>query len=177
MLVKKYPFINNEYAISVCRIEPENNIYLILEAFAEQKEKTLVLIGNWKNSDYGLHLRNTFSSLSHLYLLDAIYDPHIINLLRSQAALYIHGHSAGGTNPSLVEAMFLGLPVFAFDCVYNKYTTEDSCIYWSNAQELNKALIQNDESKLHNIGEKMKCIAQARYRWNIISSKYEELFV
>jgi glycosyltransferase involved in cell wall biosynthesis len=177
MLSKEYPFLNTKYAISVCRIEPENNIHLILEAFAEQRKKILVLIGNWKNSSYGLHLLNTFSSLSNFYLLDAIYDPQIVNFLRSHAIMYIHGHSAGGTNPSLVEAMFLGLPVFAFDCVYNKYTTEGHCVYWSNAQELSKVLEQSDESKLHIIGEKMKHIADVKYRWDIISAKYEELFI
>ena len=61
-------------------------------------------------------------------MLDPVYDLHRVNWLRSHAAVYIHGHSAGGTNPSLVEAMCLGLPVFAFDCVYNRATTENRCL-------------------------------------------------
>jgi putative lipase involved disintegration of autophagic bodies len=48
----------------------------------------------------------------------------------------VHGHSAGGTNPSLVEAMNFGLPILAFDCVYNRATTEDKCKYWKTAEDI-----------------------------------------
>lgn len=140
------------YSVTVCRIEPENNIHVILEAFSKLPEHTLLIVGNWEKSDYGKSLKEKYSAFQNIHLLDPVYEPHTINWLRSNAALYIHGHSAGGTNPSLVEAMNLGLPILAFDCVYNRATTEEKCLYWKNAEELEREVeemlnqVQHDES-------------------------------
>jgi glycosyltransferase involved in cell wall biosynthesis len=165
------------YAITVCRIEPENNTHLVLDAFSRQTELPLIAVGNWKNSGYGFSLFEKYVKFTHIHLLDPIYDSEKINSLRSNAFVYIHGHSAGGTNPSLVEAMFLSLPVFAFDCVYNRYTTENQCVYWSNADELYACISQCGNTVLSGMGKNMKLIADNRYRWNTIVSKYESLFM
>jgi glycosyltransferase involved in cell wall biosynthesis len=173
---EEYSFGKEPYALSVCRIEPENNIHIFLESFSRQKDMPLVVIGNWRNSNYGLQLLKTYARFTHIYLLGPIYESEKLNSLRSHACLYIHGHSAGGTNPSLVEAMFLGLPVFAFDCVYNRYTTENQCMYWSNSDELYTYIVQREKARLEQMGEIMKKIANRKYRWATITSKYEALF-
>jgi glycosyltransferase involved in cell wall biosynthesis len=171
-----YSFCKEQYAISVCRIEPENNMHILLKSFSQQNDMPLAVIGNWRNSNYGLQLWQSYTRFTHIYLLDPIYESKELNFLRSHAYLYIHGHSAGGTNPSLVEAMFFGLPVFAFDCVYNRYTTENQCMYWSNSDELYACIMQRDTLQLEYMGKKMKMIADSKYRWAGIVSKYEALF-
>jgi glycosyltransferase involved in cell wall biosynthesis len=176
MLYQKYSFCKEQFAISVCRIEPENNIHIILEAFSLQKDMPLVIVGNWQGSNYGLRIYQSYVQFANIYLLDPIYNSKKINFLRSRACLYIHGHSAGGTNPSLVEAMFLELPIFAFDCVYNRYTTENQCAYWSNVDELYAYITQRDKLQLGQMGKRMKMIADNKYRWTNIVSKYEALF-
>jgi len=110
-----YSFLAHHYAVKVRRIEPENNVHVILEAFSRLKLLSLVLIGNWAGSDYGRQLRVTHEGFDNLYLLDPIHSAGSLNKIRSNAWIYVHGHSAGGTNPSLVEAMSLGLAVCAFD--------------------------------------------------------------
>ena len=115
----------DSYAFSVCRIEPENNVHMVVEAFSKLKSHPLVMVGNWNNSEYGRSLREQYASCDNIFLLDPIYDLGKLKTLRSRALFYIHGHSAGGTNPSLVEAMHFGKPVLAFDCNFNRYTMED----------------------------------------------------
>jgi glycosyltransferase involved in cell wall biosynthesis len=172
----KYSFCKKQYAITVCRIEPENNIDIILKTFSHQTKIQLVIIGNWLNSNYGMQLLQKYRQFAHLHLFDPIYESKTLNFLRSHAAIYIHGHSAGGTNPSLIEAMFLGLPIFAFDCIYNRYTTVNKCKYWSDSDELYNFILQTDEIELLNISKSMKQIANERYRWKIIIEKYEHLY-
>ena len=174
--IENTTFCDEQYAITVCRIEPENNIHCILDAFVRQNKISLVIVGNWKSNNYGRSLLKKYGVYTSVHLLDPIYDVDRINFLRSSAFLYVHGHSAGGTNPSLVEAMFLGLPVLAFDCVFNRFTTENQCLYWSSVDELYAHIDCYDNSKLSTIGINMKQIAERRYMWKTIVSKYEALF-
>ncbi len=171
----KYPFISTKYAITVCRIEPENNIDKILEAF-KNCNFNMVIIGNWNTSKYSNNLYTKYKKYPNIYLLNPIYDIDVISFLRSKASIYVHGHSAGGTNPSLVEAMFLGLGIFAYDCSYNKETTEGACKYWSNSSQLKNLIQAYCLEDLNKIGQKMHDIAEHRYKWSTITAKYEKLF-
>jgi glycosyltransferase involved in cell wall biosynthesis len=171
-----YSFIKKPYAITVCRIEPENNIDVILKAFSDQAISIpILLIGNWQKSEYGRKLFSEYSKKHNILLLDPVYDTDRINYLRGHAAFYVHGHSAGGTNPSLIEAMNLGLPVYAFDCAYNRATTEDKAKYWKNAQELTDFFALSCVN-ISDCGSIMKEIATRRYKWLNISKKYTDLF-
>jgi glycosyltransferase involved in cell wall biosynthesis len=174
-LYEKYPYMKHPYAVTVCRIEPENNVHKIIEAFSRIPEKQLVIVGNWKNSEYGTNLKEQFSKFENIHLLDPIYESHEINWIRSNASLYVHGHSAGGTNPSLVEAMNFGLPILAFDCVYNRATTQDECLYWSTEEDIID-LVNNSESKFDAIANKMKELGAKEYAWEKIARKYNDLY-
>jgi glycosyltransferase involved in cell wall biosynthesis len=172
----KYPFLENKYACKVCRIEPENNVHLILEAFSEYEKLNIVMIGNWKNSEYGKKLKEKYSSFENIFLLDPIYDQRILNQIRSSCFIYMHGHSAGGTNPSLVEAMYLGLPIFAYGVQYNKETTQSKALYFNNKDGLLKLLENIDEDKLKIVAQSMKLVAMKNYTWEKISNEYSRLF-
>jgi glycosyltransferase involved in cell wall biosynthesis len=174
---RKYPFLEKEYAFKVARIEPENNIHIILEAFERQTDLPLVLVGNWKNNDYGKNLQDKYADTEHLHLLDPIYESSLLNQMRSNAKVYIHGHSEGGTNPSLVEAMYLGLPILSFDIIYNKVTTENQALYFENADELFQ-LIQNISAlDLNKISSQLLEVANRRYLWSAIADRYSNLVV
>jgi len=175
-ILKKYTFLNDKYSFKVCRIEPENNIHVILKAFSNSVHNKFVLVGNWENSDYGKKLKAKYSSYKNISLFDPIYNQKTLNQLRSNCDIYIHGHSAGGTNPSLVEAMYLKLPIFAFGAQYNKETTGYKALYFDNELELMTLLENLNSKKLSVITEDMKTIANEKYTWKIISNKYSELF-
>ena len=162
------PPVPDKYALALCRIEPENNIEMILAAF-EDAALPLVFVGNWDNSVYGRYVRARFGSCPRLDLRDPVYDPDALFQIRRYASAYIHGHSAGGTNPALVEMMHFALPIFAFDCNFNKYTTEDGAAYFADAQSLRH---QINQTPVIDNGSAMKEIADRLYRWDKIGEKY-----
>ncbi len=166
----EYGLRRGEYAITVCRIEPENNCHLILQAFAGSGRK-LVFIGNWKHSEYGLNLIKKYRGFLNIMMLDAIYDLDVLYTLRANAEMYVHGHSAGGTNPSLVEAMFFACPILCYDVVYNRETTHNQAYYWKNTSELQVLFKQSDLD-----GSIMRTIAEKEYTWEHIAAQYEELY-
>lgn len=173
----KYGIKKDRYAFKVCRIEPENNIDLILDAF-KGLEIPLVLIGNWEFSEYGSNLRKKNNQYKNLVLLDPIYEQQILDELRSNCGIYVHGHSVGGTNPSLVEAMNLALCCIVYDVNYNRETTENSAIYFSDVDGLREQVINflKNEMDTDSIRNKMKEIAVRRYLWDMIVTKYESIF-
>lgn len=171
------PVLPLRYALALCRIEPENNAAMILEAFASNATMPLVFVGNWDNSAWGRDLRQRYTDHEHLYLLDPIYDVGVLRTLRGRAAVYVHGHSAGGTNPSLVEMMHFGLPILAYDCIFNRYTTEESAIFFKDAESLLLILETLDANQSSDIGAEMRRIAQHSYTWSAIGRAYFELLL
>jgi glycosyltransferase involved in cell wall biosynthesis len=163
------------FVCSVCRIEPENNVHIILEAFSKLIDCPLVMVGNWNNSAYGRALRERYAANKHLFLLDPIYNLGKLKALRSHGLFYVHGHSAGGTNPSLVEAMHFGKPVLSFDCSFNRSTTENKAFFFKNSKDLVRLMETMDLNEANRVGGEMLEIAKRRYTWNIIARQYFSL--
>lgn len=170
-ILEKYGLNKDSYAVSVCRIEPENNCHVVLEGFAKNG-MPLAYIGNWERSEYGRTLKEEYSKYSNIHILDPIYDLDILYALRNNAKVYIHGHSVGGTNPSLVEAMFFAKPIIAYDVVYNRETTNNQASYFNNANQLD--LLLKDVSA--ESGSQMLKFAEANYTWKHIAKLYESLY-
>lgn len=174
--IKHYKFLNKKYAFKVCRIEPENNISIILESFSINN-MLIVIVGNWNNSAYAINLRKKYSKFENIFLLDPIFNQNDLDLLRSNCFIYIHGHSAGGTNPSLVEAMRLSLPILAFNSPFNVSTTKSSALYFNNTEELNKILLSLEKIDLSNIASNLYNISKIHYNWSQIAQKYKNLIL
>lgn len=173
--LKKYDFLGSDYAFKVARIEPENNVHVILKTFVEIRNYPLVIVGNWDNSAYGRALKKEYGSKQNIYLLDPIYESRQLNVLRSNAKIYIHGHSAGGTNPSLVEAMYLNLPIISFDVIYNRVTTNNQGLFFSTSEDLKRHMNRISRLPLNSIAKSLKQFANKKYTWEIVSRKYADL--
>lgn len=173
----EYQFLSNQYAFIVTRIQEDNNIEMLLNAFMKQKKIPFVMVGNWNNSEYGQKIKAKYLNKTNLILLDAIYDRKKLDLLRSNCTIYVHGHSAGGTNPSLAEAMYLGLPVFAFASGYNEYTTFNKAKYFRNEDELAQLIKDYEILNLDKIGDELKELADKHYRWSHIANEYKKVLL
>lgn len=174
-ILNKYGLTAGDYSLAICRIEPENNVHTILEAFSRMPDKNILFIGNWDKSAYGKEMRERYSAFPNIKIQSAVYDLRDLNALRSNCKFYLHGHSAGGTNPSLVEAMFFAKPIIAFDCIYNRESTENRANYFSSADELVK-IINDTTLDFNDNASSMQEIAGHRYRWETIARQYEKLY-
>ena len=162
------------YAIALCRIEPENNVAMILEAFAEL-DMPLVFFGNWDRSDYGRALKARYRDHPTITIHDPVYAPPALRAARDRATLYIHGHSAGGTNPALVEMMHFAIPVLAHGCAFNRHSTEGKARYFETSSELAAEVRALTPEAGAEIGAAMGEIARRRYTWDQIGKDYFDL--
>ncbi|MEL6932893.1 MAG: DUF1972 domain-containing protein [Pseudomonadota bacterium] len=162
------------YALSLCRIEPENNVEMILRAFSKL-DHPLVFVGNWDASDYGRRLKAEYGDHPSVVIHDPIYEPRRLRAIRDAADFYIHGHSAGGTNPALVEMMHFDIPVLAHGCNFNRFTTEEKAHYFMSEADL--IGLVNDltpKEKLQNAEDTTE-IARRRYTWDRVGEAYLSL--
>lgn len=169
------PVEKENFYFSVCRIEPENNVEMILEAFCKTG-KQLKFVGNWDVNDFGKQLKLKYRQSPNIEIIDPIYDVDELYKLRQACKGYLHGHSAGGTNPSLVEAMQFGMPILAFDCNFNRYSTEDQALYFSSSESLIAILEKDDTSSFIGVGSIMLEIAKRKYTWKSITKAYEGIY-
>jgi glycosyltransferase involved in cell wall biosynthesis len=165
----------SQYVLAIGRIEAENNVGMILDAFARMSDMSLVFVGNWNYGTYGRKMKQRFEPLANLYLLDSIYDIGVLRSLRANASLYVHGHSEGGTNPSLVEMMHFGLPIIAYDCIFNRYTTEGKALFFKDADDLRSIVDALTPVQAATVGAKMRRIALQQYTWDKIGRAYFDL--
>lgn len=167
-----------DYFLTICRIEPENNIEMILAAFSNIT-LPLKFVGNWQANQYGKDLYEKYSVFNNIELINPVYDLETLFELRANCYGYIHGHSAGGTNPSLVEIMHFSKPVFAFDCSFNRYSTNNRGFYFKDTHDLQNQLnqVSNATIELEQCALAMHALAKKKYCWKDISSAYENIFL
>jgi glycosyltransferase involved in cell wall biosynthesis len=166
-----------KYALAVGRIVPENNVKQILDAFSDDKiGMRLLFIGNWQVNEYSQKLYEIYKHSNNLSLINPIYDQTKIEALRKKCEIYIHGHSAGGTNPSLVEAMRSGIPIVAKDVVFNRVTMKSKGLYFAEANDLRRTIVNKADFDLEAISEDLLRVAQKEYCWEEITKQYAAIF-
>lgn len=175
--IKQLGLKNNDYAFSVCRIEPENNLHLILDAFKKFNLLKIVIVGNWDNSHYGRKLLKEYKNCKNILMINPIYEINRLNQFRANCKIYVHGHSAGGTNPSLVEAMSLKLPILAYDVNFNRYTLNNFGYYFKDSKQLIEILNDMKNLDLENQRKNIYRTFIMNYSWNKVTNDYKKLFM
>lgn len=173
-VLSKYGMQPFGYDMLIARMEPENNIEMIIRGHVtSETDKPLLIVGKTSN-EFGSHLLNNYGKTRGIHFLGAIYDADIINNLRYYSRLYFHGHSVGGTNPSLLEAMGCNALIAAHANPFNQAVLGEDAFYFSSEEELAETIKnftskQAYELKLKNNIEKIR----NRYNWPRIVDEYE----
>lgn len=168
-----------EYYIMVGRAVPENNILEILKYFIKMDtNKKLLVIANFSEEEYSKKcLEIIKSSQNKIIFKGPVYNQKKLKSLRYFAYAYIHGHSVGGTNPSLLEALGAGNPCICYDVEYNKEVAREAGTYFKSKDEfLNKLnLLEKNQHEYFAMKIKSKEIIEERFRWDYISEVHEQI--
>jgi len=135
----KYDVSNQDYYLLIARLEPENNIEMILDGYLSSKFKTRFLVVGNTETSYGKYLLDKYDK-SDILFLGSIFNKEHLDSLRKFAKVYFHGHSVGGTNPALLEAMAAKAFIFAHNNVFNRDVLEDNAFYFKNSNEVEHLL-------------------------------------
>jgi glycosyltransferase involved in cell wall biosynthesis len=177
-ILSKYNVAAHGYHMLIARMEPENNIELIIKGYIQSKsEKPLLIIGKTEN-EFGTYLVNSYGSNTRICFLGGIYDQTAINNLRYYSHLYFHGHSVGGTNPSLLEAMASNALIAAHNNVFNKAILGDDAFYFSNPGEVAGVIMKCNSKESYTsflTGNTQKIRTQ--YSWARITDLYEQVLL
>jgi rhamnosyltransferase len=170
------------YWLIVSRLEPDNNIHTIIEGYCSSRSKMpLVVVGSFSSAEYERSIRNLLGAMPHgkeIVFMGSLYDQQRLHMLRCYCCGYIHGHSVGGTNPSLLEAMSARNLIIAHDNVFNREVCSDFALYFVDAKDLADRMdsIENDRSGLENLRESVYARVSKEYRWEDVTVEYDRLF-
>lgn len=177
-ILKFYGLVKGQYFMLMARMEPENNVDMILEGFCKTaSESKFVVVGNVDNS-FGKKMVSKYGADRRLLFCGAVFDKAKISALRKSAKLYFHGHSVGGTNPSLLEAMADGVLIAAHENEFNKTVLQDDAYYFGTAAEAERLIDEmNRSEKKTTMVEKNLQKIRDEFNWPAIVNRYEAMFM
>lgn len=169
--LERYKVIPWKYNMLVARLEPENSIEVILDGVAATDDMPFLVIGQHQTS-YGEFLKNKYKKNVHLKFLGGVYNMEHLNNLRHYSNLYFHGHTVGGTNPSLLEAMASQSLICAHQNVFNESILESDAFYFKTADDVFKLLKKVNKFENKEKIRKNEHKIETRYAWPIIVDQY-----
>lgn len=168
------------YLTLICRPIPENSILELVQGFSRRRRGyRLAVLGTYAPSEDPYHRLVMDAASEEVVFLGSIYDKTDVEALRFHSAAYLHGHTVGGTNPSLVEAMAAGNPVIAHDNPYNRWVAQDAAVYFSTEQDVSDHLDQllTSPAKLEQMHAASLRRHSDEFTWEHVAGQYEQLLL
>lgn len=175
-VLENYGLEKNDYYALVARLEPENSVETIIDGYILSKApEPFVVIGS-NSTKYGEFIKNKYKNCNNIKFLGGLYKYDGLSTLRWYSKLYFHGHSVGGTNPSLLEAMASNAYIAAHDNPFNKFVLGQDAYYFSNLSDIidiieyqngynKERFVKNNRLKIENI-----------YNWEKVAEEYLKQF-
>ena len=176
--LSEYGISPYSYCMIMARMEPENNIATIVEAFhGSSSAMKLLVLGNTENQ-FGRKIRRKYSADKRILFAGACYDKEKVHALRSFSTFYFHGHSAGGTNPSLLEAMASRAVIVAHDNPFNREVLGENGLFFTTVSDIGRIISSTLESTtrkamIENNFQKIK----SQHNWEQIIEQYEKFII
>lgn len=168
------------YLTLICRPIPENSILELVRGFSlTRRGHTLAILGNYTPESNDYHRAVVDAASDEVVFLGALYDPDEVAALRFHSSGYLHGHTVGGTNPSLVEAMAAGNAVIAHDNPYNRWVADSGALYFQTAEDaaLRIGQIIDDLPLRGRLGAASRQRHAEEFTWQHVAGQYEQLLM
>jgi glycosyltransferase involved in cell wall biosynthesis len=167
------------YFLVVARLEPENNIHLIIKEYVSSSVKLpLIVVGD---APYDNNYLKSLQQLAdkRVRFVGRIYDQAILNSLYENAYAYLHGHEVGGTNPSLLRAMGAGTVPIVLDVEFNREAVSDIGITFTKtpgslSQKITE--LEHEPEKAIELGRRSSVHVDKIYDWDVVTEQYANLF-
>lgn len=172
---------SDRYHLIVARLEPENHVLDAVHAYRQSKESLpLIVVGSAPYAQWYIDkVRAAAAGDPRIRLVGSIYDAELLDQLYGNARTYIHGHSVGGTNPSLLRAMGAGAPVLAFDVEFNREVTNGHAFFWADAHALTEITDEIStgafDERLVELSARGKERVAEHYQWDAVTDQYEDV--
>tara|TARA_R110002033_G_scaffold98637_1_gene146968 strand:- start:393 stop:1490 length:1098 start_codon:yes stop_codon:yes gene_type:complete len=177
-LLNKYGVEIFDYNMLIARLEPENNIEVILDGVSKSnKKKPFLVIGKHDVNKFGTYLKEKFKQNTNIRFIGGVYNLEELNNLRYFSNLYFHGHSVGGTNPSLLEAMASNSLIIANNNIFNKSILKDNAFYFETFEDISRYVDNVIKNKHNNLLENNKKRIENKFSWNLINNEYLDLMI
>ena len=177
--VRAFDVEPGEYHLVVARFEPENHVLEIVQGYAAcRAELPLVVVGSAPYAaEYTERIRAAAGSDPRIRLVGGVFDQDALDALYANARTYLHGHSVGGTNPSLLRAMGAGTAVIAYDVGFNRETLDELGWFFADAEGVAEAVIEAeaDPAQVDRHAEAVRERAARDFRWDDVAEAYEAL--
>lgn len=164
------------YHLSVARFEPENHVLEIVRGYrGSAATRPLVVVGAASYSHaYAEDVVAVAGADPRIRLIGSVWDQQLLDHLYLGARSVLHGHSVGGTNPSLLRAMGAAAPITAYDCVFNREVTGDDARWFTDEAGV-AAAVEADELAQDERGQRAQARAERCYRWEDVIDGYSDL--
>ena len=177
-ILQKYGVESKSYHLVVSRLEPENNVEMIISGYEKSSKKwPLMVVGNVQETAFVQKLKNIAGK--NVYFVGGVYDKDELSVIRAHAISYLHGHSVGGTNPSLLEAMGSRNLCICHDNPFNREVVSDNGLFFKDSDGVERCI-----EKVETNSEAFDLMRNAvldrivnYYNWEKIADKYHTIFL
>lgn len=175
-ILQNYAVEGKKYFMMMARFQRDNNFEMVLDGYAlSGSEKPLLVIGNHQN-EYGNFLKEKYKRNENIRFIGGIYNYAILCSLRWYADIYFHGHSCGGTNPSLLEAMASNAFIVAHDNEFNRAVLGQNALFFNNPETVSKIIKANHDLFRAKTIIANKIRVREEYNWDKICNEYLQIF-
>lgn len=168
------------YLNLIARPIPENSILEIVQGFSSKpRGKQLVLLGHFDGATDAYHAQVLAAASPEVVFAGAIYDKTKVQALRFHSIAYAHGHTVGGTNPSLVEAMAAANPVIAHDNPYNRWVAQDAGLYFRSSEDFSRCVdeLLSSPERAATLSQASRRRFEQEFTWDHVAGQYEQLLL